>query len=353
MSKNKRHLKVTSIFSLFLFIALTIITCEEDPISPQGKQYPDNSIPIFVDESIANEFFLQRWSPNGSKIALWAFDTTAENYDIGLYTINSDGSNPNLVYNLSKDFNYDPPENLNISWSPDGQYISFILDHVNEYNDSHLYYISINGGDPIEIDLPTNLQPNYHDWSPDGEWIVFGAYNTNIKWQNIYKIKVDGTELTQLTFNNNDFEQFGSPRWSPDGEWIVCGHIYGINAYTNIIKIRSNGSDIIPLTGSELWVKYPCWSPDGEWVAYSEEVYSVWNDDWEPSDIWVVKADGNFESYQITNSHPDDTENVLEFLGDICQDWDRSNGILFSSVCNRDANTGLWRIEPKEGVDFQ
>lgn len=355
MREKKTKPKFLSISLLFLLIVLTLITCGEDPTSPQGKQYPDNSIPIMVDETVeVYGFYFQRWSPDGNKIALWGRDLTDENYDVCLFTIDSDGSNPFVLFNLDEYFNYEG-NGAGISWSPDGQYISFCVNNTEPESDKRLYYISENGDNLTEIELPDNIEPFFCDWSPDGEWILIDATDTNIEWSNFYKLRVDGSELTQLTFDNNDYKLHYDPRWSPDGEWIGCIYQYDYDAKTEIVKMPSDGGEHIILTDTPgLWVKNPCWSPDGEWVAYSEEVYSVWNDDWEPNDIWVVKADGSFESYQITNSYPDDTDNVLEFFGDMSQDWDENNGILFNSLSDRHGeNTTIWRIEPKDGVDFQ
>ncbi|HEV8542939.1 MAG TPA: DUF642 domain-containing protein, partial [Verrucomicrobiae bacterium] len=82
-------------------------------------------------------------------------------------------------------------------------------------------------------------------WSPDGEWISFiRTQPTN----NYFKIRPDGTDLTQLTsFPNtsaNGFSTNGSPAiWLPDGSGVLLpakiGGVQGIYA------VAANGSGVL------------------------------------------------------------------------------------------------------------
>lgn len=109
------------------------------------------------------------------------------------------------------------------------------------------------------MDLATQERTLLHsdgrvgDWSPDSEWIAF-----NIGTQ-IYKIRKDGTELTQLTFEGRNF----SPDWSPDGNSILynntsCGsQADPIPEYScGVLTMDSNTNEkkfIVSFVGTPKW----------------------------------------------------------------------------------------------------
>jgi Tol biopolymer transport system component len=112
--------------------------------------------------------------------------------------MNSDGSNPQQVTDL-----------LNTggrsSWSPDGQRLAFYAGVVTDHD---IYSIRIDGSDLQQLtEAGDNLGPSY---SPDGDWITFTSFRD---WNNeIYRMRPDGSEETRLTFNPRSDWQ---PRWGP------------------------------------------------------------------------------------------------------------------------------------------
>jgi len=77
--------------------------------------------------------------------------------------------------------------------------------------------------------------PGGLDFSPDGEWLVFS-------WgKQIWKVKVNGDSLTQLTFSGENFY----PRWSPDGRKIVFDSNKDAPHGENVIwMMNSDGSGL-------------------------------------------------------------------------------------------------------------
>jgi Tol biopolymer transport system component len=57
----------------------------------------------------------------------------------------------------------------------------------------------VTGESRIVAGEASNEQPT---WSPDGEWIAFQS-NRSGKWQ-VYRMRVDGTDLLQLTFDGEN-----------------------------------------------------------------------------------------------------------------------------------------------------
>lgn len=90
------------------------------------------------------------------------------------------------------------------------------------------------------MDLDTQQKTLLHlngrngDWAPDSEWIVFNS------GPQIFKMKIDGTQLTQLTSQGRNF----FPDWSPDGERIV------FSGDTSIVTMDENGGVINYLHGA-------------------------------------------------------------------------------------------------------
>ncbi len=93
--------------------------------------------------------------------------------------------------------------------------IAFIYSNGSGYY-NEIYVMNEDGSDLQNITPPDLPQIGCLVWSPDGEYIAFNAIAGN-KAQ-IYSLRVDGTDLKQLTFGE---EHAYSPSWSPDGKYIV------------------------------------------------------------------------------------------------------------------------------------
>jgi TolB protein len=109
-------------------------------------------------------------------------------------------------------------------------------------------------------------------WSPDGHTI---AYFHNEIPMGIYLIDSNGTNKRLLIENC-----IGMPDFSPDGNWVTfnCGQIY---------KIKINGDSLTQITngGNN---RFPSWSPNGEWISYDSD----FNDPHGAYYTWIIKPDG-------------------------------------------------------------
>lgn len=108
-------------------------------------------------------------------------------------------------------------EDFDPSWSPDGKTIAYVHGDT-VLGLTGIYLIDTNGqNNKLLFSSPRAWSPT---WDPTGQWIAF----TNFK--EIFIIKKDGSNLTQLTFHyDNHF-----PSWSPNGQLIAydntdCGTI--------------------------------------------------------------------------------------------------------------------------------
>jgi TolB protein len=133
----------------------------------------------------------------------------------------ADGSE---IKNLTDELSYsrDP------SWSPDGKHIAFTSTVYTSLTNgtNQLFIMKFDGSDLKQLtsNNAATLSSFYPSWSPDGKYIAFEmiAFNSPTKGSTrIFKIKIDGSELNQLTFEENGSYSSYSAHWSSNGKYIV------------------------------------------------------------------------------------------------------------------------------------
>ncbi len=149
-----------------------------------------------------------RWSPNGRQIA-FIRDTTPNDISTrpDIFIMNANGSNARQItdeFGAATDLRY----------SPDGRkllYHNYLIG---------LYTIDI---DTRETNLILRNHIHYCDWSPDGKQIVFINDDHDIIEKNLWFVDANGDNMRQWT--HPDPERGGRhrfyPRWSPDGKQML------------------------------------------------------------------------------------------------------------------------------------
>ena len=206
-----------------------------------------------------------------------------------IYVMNPDGSGQtNLSNNAASE---DDPV-----WSPDGTRITFLSTRDGA---TEIYVVNADGtgvATRLTNDVMSEGKPA---WSPDGRQIAFVRFrSTSDEATDIYVMDPDGSGQTNLT--NNAYQNFLTPPvWSPDGTRItfVSGNreLFVMNADgTGAIQLTTNGR-----VGAE--ETHIAWSPDGKRIAFE----SFRDRD---ENIFVVKADAEAETTQLTTNAFDDIE---------------------------------------------
>lgn len=152
-----------------------------------------------------------------------------------------------------------PGDGVNVGehpvWSPDGKEIVVTTT-------SHTLWIFDADGKGKRRLVQTAGQYCFQPaWSPDGEWITFSSdRDGNCE---IYKIRVDGTDLSRLTTEPGIDCR---PQWSPDAQWIA----FTSNRTGNedLFVMSADGSGIRNLTAHPSVDDYAAWSPDAKHLAF-------------------------------------------------------------------------------------
>ncbi len=232
------------------------------------------------------------WSPDGTKI------TFGSNRSGGLelYLMNPDGSGLERLTGDAVAGNnpYAIVSNALPIWSPDGNQIAYVHNHIA----GEIYLIN--------IDKPwngINLTNNPADdrdpaWSPDGSKIVFTSDREDEDYE-LYVMNADGSDVNRLT---NSSKTDWNPSWSPDGTKIAFTSARDAvepDPYrTEIYVMNADGSGVTRLTNNEAWEYNPVWSPDGTKIAFATTLDGN-------KEIYVMNADGSGQ-INLTNNPASD-----------------------------------------------
>ncbi|MEM9379238.1 MAG: hypothetical protein AAGB93_04740 [Planctomycetota bacterium] len=162
--------------------------------------------------------------------------------------------------------------------APDGQSVAFRADVSVPFVDE-FWVAAADGSGATRVSPP--LVPNgaflflqSEPWSPDSQWLAFGARATTPGVMDLYAVRPDGTQLRNLSSIQNPFGDvsFGWA-WSPDSSRVA---FIADAVVDNTHQLYSS-----PPTGPTVLVDGPSpseldrdvrsflWSPDGQRIAYT------------------------------------------------------------------------------------
>ncbi len=151
--------------------------------------------------------------PSGKKLA-FAMESPGNNLDI--YISNPDGTKAQRL-------TYNPANDLEPTWSPDGHYLAFVSDRTGS---PQIYMMDLYQGAEAEGNRPIRLSAT-------------GSYNT-------------------------------SPAWSPDGRYVAYSRRIGNQFDLFLIDFASpNKRTEVQLTDTASNEQDPCWGPDSRMLLYS------------------------------------------------------------------------------------
>lgn len=184
---------------------------------------------------------------------------------------------------------------------------TLLLDRVGPVT-SELYISNADGSGEHRL-LPTDGFDYHASFSKDGQWIIFTSERDGLGQSNLYRVKVNGTDLQRLTDHpgvsdaavfsptNPNIIAFVSSRRGEKDYGTV--NIWTLNIATGALKNVTGALKFDPSKPHSYF--RPSWSPDGKWLALSSDTGSDWRGHnlpvgWErtqESSIYLIKPDGS------------------------------------------------------------
>jgi TolB protein len=178
------------------------------------------------------------WSPSGDKLVV----TTGSD----LLKLNADGTGKQTLVSGGCG-------GSGGMWSPDGTKIAY-------HTCTDIAIVNADGTSPTVV--PNTSTMGTGEWSPDGQWLLVSRWTEGD--HDIWKIRPDGNDLTQLTDLPGD--QL-SPTVSPDGSMIAFEDREA-EEQSEISVVGIEGGPVTNLTQNGANDFSPSWSPDGTMILF-------------------------------------------------------------------------------------
>ena len=159
-------------------------------------------------------------------------------------------------------------------WTKDNKEVLYTAQRKSKSAVFNIYKKSIKGGAEVQLtNLPKGLADG-PECSPDGKYIY---YNCTLSGNmQLWRMKMDGTDQTQLTFDeyNNWFAHI-----SPDNKWIAfisfsntvdaTDHPFYKRVMLRLMPVSGGAPKVIAyLYGGQGTINTPSWSPDSKHISF-------------------------------------------------------------------------------------
>lgn len=140
--------------------------------------------------------------------------------------------------------------------------------------------VNADGSGYRRLTLNDNVRHYYPSVAPDGNSVVYSAYNEQNKHFEIYELNLSTSENRQLTFSIGDLN---APEISPDGLTIVLARFFSSPDRPTTWLINRDGSN--PREVSKDSAIDPTWSPDGKQIMFASAMNGL-------TQLFIINVDG-------------------------------------------------------------
>lgn len=227
---------------------------------------------------------------------------------------------------------------MNLSVSPDGNYILFDLL-------GDIYRIPMQGGkaEPLAQGIAWQMQPSY---SPDGKSIAFTSDEDG--GDNIWVMDADGSNPRPVT--DETFRLLNSPAWSPDSNYLIARkHFTGSRSLGagEVWLYHKSGGKGVKLTkrpNEQKDLGEPAYSPDGRYVYFSQDAT--------PGKTFHYSKDSVKGIYKIKryDTQTGDIEVLIEGTGGAIRPTPSPDGTKLAFIKRDGFQSSLYLLDLKSGV---
>jgi serine/threonine-protein kinase len=181
----------------------------------------------------------------------------------------------------------EPGEFYTPRYSPDGSRIAMF---VGAFDDADVWIVDLARGTRTRLTF-SDKADWAPVWSPDGETIAFSSGRAGIG--NLYRKPADGSEEAERITESEHLQAPAS--WSPDGRFIAFSELTNDKGW-DIEVLDTQSGEVRPFLETRFQETGPDFSPDGDWLAYfSNESgrYEVYVRPFPgPGGKWQISTDG-------------------------------------------------------------